>query len=56
MKRIFDTPYIGITSFSDEIAVSGSSPGTRAMQSVRSKLADKQTELNIEKVSDILTF
>ena len=56
MKRIFDTPYIGITSFSDEIAVSGSSPGTTAVQSVRSKLADKQTELNIENISDILVF
>ena len=56
MKRIFDIPYIGITNFLDEIAISGSSPGTKAVQSVRSKLAEKQTELNIENISDMLVF
>ena len=44
------------TKFLDEIAISGSSPGTKAVQSVRSKLAEKQTELNIENISDMLVF
>lgn len=56
MKKIFDIPHIGIAHFSDEVAASGSSPTTKAVQSVKSQLDQKKTNLSINEVSGMITF